>query len=463
MVNANPRVAALSLILAGVLFGLLPILFQPKQITFAYAAPDPVATLAAGSNCGALPAPNGNIIHVDPAQASNLDDIVRSAASGDTILLTDGTYNLQGDYLWFDVPGVTLRSASGNRNAVILDGNYQTTEIVYIVASNVTIADLTIKRAKYHPLHVTASSNADTENTLIYNVHVIDAGQQAIKINQNVAKTHFPDNGTVACSHLELTDAGRPQVWAINGSCYTGGIDGHQAWGWIIRDNLIEGFWCDQGLSEHAIHFWTGSRDTLVERNVLIDNARGVGFGLGQSGNWRTYEDDLCSGVANVGHYDGVIRNNFVFQDRAELQTSQFGFDCGICLEQACGAKALHNTVVSTALPFSSIEWRFSNTSAEIINNLVSHNLRARDGAAALLTGNLSGVPLSMFVDGAGGDLHLLASAGSAIDQGYPGATGMSSDDIDGALRDAAPDIGADEYLADFSYGTYLPLVLKPL
>jgi hypothetical protein len=68
-----------------------------------------------------------------------------------------------------------------------------------------------------------------------------------------------------------------------------------------------------------------------------------------------------------------------------------------------------------------------------------------------------------MFVDGAGGDLHLLASAGSAIDQGYPGATGMSSDDIDGALRDAAPDIGADEYPANFSYGTYLPLVLKPL
>jgi hypothetical protein len=39
----------------------------------------------------------------------------------------------------------------------------------------------------------------------------------------------------------------------------------------------------------------------------------------------------------------------------------------------------------------------------------------------------------------------------------------MSSDDIDGALRDAAPDIGADEYPANFSYGTYLPLVLKPL
>lgn len=82
----------------------------------------------------------------------------------------------------------------------------------------VTIADLTLKRAMFHPIHVTAGSSTNTENTLIYNVHVIDAGQQAIKINQNVAKTHFPDNGTVACSHIALTDSGRPQVWTINGS-----------------------------------------------------------------------------------------------------------------------------------------------------------------------------------------------------------------------------------------------------
>jgi len=103
----------------------------------------------------------------------------------------------------------------------------------------------------------------------------------------------------------------------------------------------------------------------------------------------------------------------------------------------------LHNTVASTQSPFSSIEWRWPNTDAEVTNNLVSHNLRERDGASASLAGNLEDAPLSLFVDGAGGDLHLAESAGSAIGQGVN--AGVATD-IDGQIRDSDPDIGADEY-----------------
>lgn len=437
-------------LLGGLLLIALAYLSAPAGAT------DGSIQAAADSQCAPLGLPSGNIINV--AEVGTLVDAVNNAVSGDTILLADGLYDLQGNYLRIDTPGVTLRSASGNREAVILDGGYQTTEIIQAVVSDVTIADLTLQRAVYHPIHVTAGDSANTENTLIYNVHVIDPGQQAIKINANGAKTHYADNGVVACSHIELTDAGRPKIWEINNSCYTGGIDGHQAWGWVIRDNLIEGFWCENGLSEHGIHFWTGSRDTLVERNILRDNARGVGFGLLQSGDWRTYGGGLCGGATDVGHYDGIIRNNFVFQGRPELQASQVGFECHICLEQACGAKVLHNSLISTAAPaLSSVEWRFANTNAEITNNLVSHSLLERDGATATLTGNLSPAPLSLFVDGAGGDLHLTATASTAIDQGLPIAQGMSSDDIDAGLRDATPDVGADEFGAD---GTALPLKL---
>jgi hypothetical protein len=456
--SSSRAIPAISLILAGAFLGLITLPLN-RWVASVQAAPG-LSAAHASSQCGPLPPPTGNIINVTPAQASQLDSIVAGASTGDTIMLTDGVYPLNGDYLLFDTTGVTMRSASGNREAVILDGAYITTEIVLVTASNVTIADLTLRRARYHPIHVTAGSNANTENSLIYNVHVIDPGQQAVKINQNGA--YFADNGTVACSRIELTDAGRPEVLNINGSCYTGGIDGHQAWGWDIRDNHIEGFWCSTGLSEHAIHFWTGSRDTLVERNVLRDNARGVGFGLGESGSGRTYAG-LCPGATYVGHYDGIIRNNFIFQGRAELRDSEFGFDCGVCLEQACGTKIFHNSVVSTAPPFSSIEWRFANTSAEITNNLASHNLRQRDNGVATLAGNLDNAPLSLFVNAPGGELHLVNSAGAAIDQGVPIATGMSNDDIDGAPRDAAPDLGADEYPANLPYPIYLPLVLKNL
>ena len=79
---------------------------------------------AAQVSCGPLPAPTGNVIDVTPAQAANLRSIVAAANTGDTIRLADGTYVLP-QALVFRTPGVTIRSASGNRDSVILDGQYQ--------------------------------------------------------------------------------------------------------------------------------------------------------------------------------------------------------------------------------------------------------------------------------------------------------------------------------------------------
>jgi hypothetical protein len=314
---------------------------------------------------------------------------------------------------------------------------------VQVVASNVTVAELTLREAYYHPIHVSSAAASHTQNTMIYRVRVIDPAEQAIKINPG-APGWYADNGTVACSHIELTDAGRPHV---RNNCYTGGIDAHQARGWTVRDNHIEGFWCAQGLSEHGIHFWTGSRDTLIERNTLVNNARGIGCGLIESGSGRTYADNPCP-TANgyVDHYAAVVRNNVVFADRAALFSSQFGFDCGICINQTCGAQVLHNTVVSTQAPFSSIEWRFANTVVDVRNNLVSHNLRDRGGADTQ-AGNVQNAPLSTFVYPAARDLHLNASATQAIDQAAPVPAGLASDDLDGEARPfgAAADIGAYE------------------
>jgi len=251
----------------------------------------------------------------------------------------------------------------------------------------------------------------------------------------------------VACSHVELTAAGRPH---IRNNCYTCGVDAHQSRGWVVRDNVVEGFWCANGLSEHGIHFWTGSRDTVVERNLLRDNARGVGFGLVVDGNGRIYADDGCPAAGDdyVDHYGGVIRNNFVVAFDGELFSSEFGFDCGICLWNACDAGALHNTVYTfdTANTFSAIAWRFPNTQAEIANNLVNDALFERDGAGATQAGNLANAQPSWFVDAASGDLHLAAVATAAIDQAV--SIDEVTGDYDGDLRPAgpAPDVGADEY-----------------
>lgn len=400
-----------------------------------------VPRLAAGS-CPALPPPAGPVVTVSSVSA--LVAAVNAASAGQTILVAPGRYALAGAYLRIAAPGVTLRGQSGDREDVVLDGGFVTTEILQVAASNVTVADLTLRDARHHPIHVMPTTSASTDGTLIYNVHVVDPGQQAIKVNPLSAGGPWTDSGTIACSHIELTDAGRPRVV----DCYTGGIDVHASRGWTVRDNLIEGFWCPAGLSEHAVHFWRESRDTVVERNILRDNARGIGFGLSATGTVsRSWPDSPCPAAAGayVDHYGGLARNNFVYAHDSGLFASQYGFDCGVCFWQACGAQALHNTVWSgdPSSSFSSLEWRFSRTSAVVTNNLVNLPMRQRDGATATLAGNLTDAAAAWFVAPSSGDLHLLASAG-AIDQGV--TTGVTND-IDGELRPRGlgADVGADE------------------
>ncbi len=397
--------------------------------------------------CAPLPL-TGRMVEIMDAAA--LLSAVRDATAGTTLLLADGTYAIGGQILQLRADNVTLRGKSGRRDAVILDGQWNATsgEIVSVTGNHVTIADLTISRAYTHAIHVQPTDTSDVVGTTIFNVHVIDALEQAIKINLNGARTHFPDDGIVACSHLQLTATGRPQV---RNNCYTGGIDGHGARGWRIRDNLIEGFYCAQGLSEHGVHFWTGSRDTLVERNRIFNSARGVGFGLGgttasSTDPWRTYADEPCQSARPVGHYGGIVRNNFIFANDAAIFASASGFDSGIAFEQACGANALHNTVYGTTAPVSSaVEWRFANTSVTVTNNLANAAFKNRgEGAQGSATGNVATASPAAFVDAPSGDLHLRAPATGVRGSGAAIAVGLCDDDIDGDAR-GSRDVGADQ------------------
>ena len=51
-------------------------------------------------------------------------------------------------------------------------------------ADDVTVAEVTLQRCQWHPIHVTGGANSDTTGTVIYRVRVIDPGQQAIKITR---------------------------------------------------------------------------------------------------------------------------------------------------------------------------------------------------------------------------------------------------------------------------------------
>lgn len=418
-------------------------------------------------HCPALSPPTGEILYV--STVGELVSAVNHATGGETISLADGYYALNGAHLRLDVPGLSLRSTSGNRENVILDGGYLTMEIIQIVASDVTVADLTLQRAYNHPIHVSNNTDpgavpGDVTGTLLYNLHIIDPGQQAIKINPDPGQsaTYFVDDGVIACSHIALTDAGRER---IRGNCYTGGVDAHQAQGWTIRDNLIEGFWCDFGLSEHGIHMWRGCKDTLITRNDLRNNARGIGLGLVESGTgYRTYPGFTCPNetIGYVDDFGGLVTNNIISAFEPDLFSSQFGFDCGICFWNACDSKAYHNTIYTDdpGNTFSGMEWRFVNTQALVYNNLSNAILREREGASAVLEGNLSQAAALWFVNPSAYDFHLALSATQAIDQGVT----VSSvwEDFEGDPRPVGdgPDVGADEvYNFAATDWVYLPFL----
>ena len=382
-----------------------------------------------------------------PADASRLGEIVRAAPSGATIRFADGTYSVTGDYarsLTVTRPGITLRGASGDPTRVVLDGQYSIGAIVYVLASNVTVTDMSIMRARDHLVHsYPADAGPDLTGMSLYRLRFVDSGEQFVKVNSNPARSAFVDSGTVSCSEFTMTSTGRANIERAYG-CYTGGIDVHSARNWVVRSNTFAGIYCEDGeVSEHAVHFWYGARDTLVENNYIRNTSRGIGFGLVESGATRQYPDNPYPGLY-VGHYGGTIRNNVIL---AEIPQ----YDTGIGLDQARGSTVAHNTVVETAAAtrsFSSIDYRFANTSVAIRNNLV-RRITVRNGATGVLSNNVENVPSSWFVNVASGDVHLRSTATGAINTGFTLGAGVAGRDLDGTAHDAeAPDIGADEYRA---------------
>lgn len=173
------------------------------------------------------------------------------------------------------------------------------------------------------------------------------------------------------------------------------------------------------------IHFWSDSQNTLVERNLIINCDRGIGFGLGDR-----------------GHTGGTIRNNMIFHD-----SSQGFADVGIGLESAVNARVYNNTIYYQNSYPNSIEYRFTKTTGLLIaNNLSNRAIVSRDGASANVSNNVTNAAGSWFKDASAGDLHLISPIASVVDRGK--ALSGLVDDIDKTVRPQGLnyDIGADEF-----------------
>lgn len=360
-------------------------------------------------------------------------DAANAAGVPATILLEDGTYNLAGATLHITCPGLIVRSAGGNREAVVVRGpdegpSASTYNLFLVSADNVTLADMTFGYCRWHGVQIRGESPYDVSGTRIHNCRIVNCNEQFIK-GSSGSDPEGATDGIIESCRFEFT-AG----WAYQ--YYTGGIDIHKGVNWVVRDNVFKSIrnpTAQPNIAEHAVHFWkrctTRPQNIVVERNWIIDCDRGIGFGLGSFDN---------------GHNGGgsVIRNNVVVNDGAGGHT-----DVGIGLESANDVTVDNNTVYIPAY-WAPMEYRFSGSSnLWFRNNLVNSAIQNRDGApAAQFSNNIENAQAGWFANVASGDLRLNATAITAIDRGSP--IDAFTDDIYGAARPALGgwDVGAHEY-----------------
>lgn len=369
-----------------------------------------------------LPPPSGTIVNV--SSEHDLQNTVASAGPDTTILIAPGTYDLTAPLYLNGKSDVTLRGATDNRDDVVLAGRGMTGPDdggvpfgIWINGARITIANLTIRDIYMHPIIV----NPGAQSPHIYNVHLVDAGEQFIKSNPNDVGGGVA-GGIVEYCVFEYTTTARDD--------YTNGVDVHTGAGWIVRNNLFRRMTAPDGqLAGPAVLFWNGSSGAIVEGNTFIDCQREISMGLVP----RSPHD-------NRG---GIVRNNFI------VRRSDLFADVAIYVGDSPDTEVLHNTVLVNGTYPNAIEYRFPGTTGAIIrNNLIDGGIQARDDATAIVADNYLEAATGLFVNAAAGDLHILPTAVGVID-----AVPVLQDaplDWDGHTRPQglAADYGADEYVS---------------
>lgn len=343
---------------------------------------------------------------------------------GTTILLEDGEYRLEGNQLDISVPRVVLRAGSRDRSRVVIRGAGMDERMAAISVSSpgVAIADLTVTQVGFHGIQVRGERGAS--DVVIHNVVIRDVGQQLIKGSSAVGGQPCR-NGVVACSLLEYSDHAP--------SDYTNAVDVLNGDGWVVRDNTIRrirGPASGGYLAGPAILFWRDSRNTVVERNWLVDCYRGIALGLAPEAN---------DGSGRRDHEGGLIRRNVV------CNLNRWA-DEAIEVNGSPGARVEHNTVlVEGKVPWS-ISIRFPMATALVQNNLSNHQVVLRDGARADLKGNVVDAREDWFVEPRRGDLRLVRKGLPAIDAGVPSSQEPGTRTGDRSYDGQAPDAGAFEF-----------------
>lgn len=406
----------------------------------------------AGRTQGRLPVVNGTggdppPTEINVSTASQLlaaMATVNAAGGNRTIVLADGTYTMT-DALFVNVPNVTIRSASGVRANVIIQGDAisGSANVLFnaridstgFLAQNLTFGG----RCRFSAIQIVGEDAAD--NGRLSNCIIRDSFEHLLKSSTN--NTRGAHGWIIEDCLFTFTSGMAPAQ-------YNGGIDVHLGNNWIVRRNTFSHIASPvTSACQHAVNFWNGSASNLIERNKVIDCDRGLGSGL----------------AGNPANNGDIIRNNMCYHSANSDPYS----DVQIAVENSINAKVYNNTVYTN---FSwAMEYRFTTTGSEFRNNLCNATIFQRDGASATLANNITNAQASYFVGLSTGDLRLASSVSGVVNAGATLASVV--DDYSGTIRPigAGYDIGADEYIGDpldlpllnTSQIEYLGMFLLPL
>lgn len=378
-----------------------------------------------------LPKAAGQIIRV-----TNVEELFRAADTikpGGTILVADGHY-LMPRYFELRSDNVTLRSESGRRDEVVLDGRESRHgELVGITGcSGATIADLTIQNIRHNGFKI--NSDRFTTKVTLYNCVLHNIWQRGVKgpMVRPEDRDRFRPSDCRIQYCLFYND--RPKQFSDDsadtaanfGGNYVGGIDAMYARRWIISDNVFIGIQGRTRGARGAVFLWQNAEECLVERNIIVDCDSGICLG---NSHMPADVELHCRGC--------IVRNNFVTRCPEQGILADYTRDC----------KIVHNTIHDPDARLKRlIRLVHDNEGLVVANNLLSGpSMRVETTSQIATRGNVTREAGSEFVDVKAGDLHLGRPTPALVDANDP--LPEAPTDIDGERRDNQPDAGADEWV----------------
>lgn len=301
-----------------------------------------------------LPKPSGQLIRV--ANVPQLLQAVKVVKPGGTIFIADGHYRV-GQYFAITKDHVTLRSASGDRHKVIIDGTgSRHGELIGVAGcKGATIADLTIQNIKWNGFKIV--SHASTHEVTIHNCVIHNIWQRGVKASAVPKdKQHLSPRGCKIQFCLFYND--RPKQFSddetdtdktYNGN-YIGGIDVKNTIDWHITDNVFVGIKGRTREGRGCIYISENGRGCVIERNLFIDSDIAIALG------------NPTLGYSPLHAIDCIARNNLISQCPETGILACYTKDCRI----------ENNTVIDPKSPRRRLIWvQLQNEGLKVTNNLV--------------------------------------------------------------------------------------------